>query len=62
MEKKLKFIYLNIKSLKNNLDQLEAPLNDDFYKNTDVIVLTETKIYCNETDYINIPDYHGIFK
>lgn len=55
-ELKLNNLYLNIRSIKNRLDELNC-----FLKANDtelhVIALTETWLYSNEVAYYNIPNY-----
>lgn len=61
MNKRLKILHLNIRSLRNKLQYLEAILNEDGC-DTDLIAITETWLYKNETEYMNIENYNAIFK
>ena len=53
---KLKFLYLNIRSLRNKLDELEAVVNE--VENVDIICLTETWLSNCEADYFNLNNYN----
>lgn len=54
----LNILYINIRSLRNKLDDL----NDIVYqnKNIHIIILTETWIYANEEQYFNIDKFKAV--
>lgn len=60
MSERLKILYLNIRSLKNILE--EALLTEEEQRQNDIRILTETWIYEREIEYINIPNYQCVFK
>lgn len=53
-------LYLNIRSLRNKMEELVHLLEVDFGGNIDVLVLTETWLYPSEVDFYNIRSYVAI--
>lgn len=48
---------MNIRTLRNKLELLEALLNEDQHKYTDIIILTETWIRKDECQFMNLNGY-----
>lgn len=64
MNNGLRVVYLNIRSLWNKTEHLEALLREEYYSNADetVHIITETWLCDFEIGNVNIPIYQGIFR
>lgn len=56
----LNFLYMNIVSLRNKLDNLETYVNS-LVDRPDIILITETRLFEHEIMYYNIPGYDALF-
>lgn len=55
----LRILYINARSLRNKLDDIEIMLNS--MQKPDILVITETWLYENESDYYHITGYNSEF-
>lgn len=53
----LNILYLNIRSIRNKLDDLESIIQHHYKTLTHIIALTEVWIFDNEVEHFNIPNY-----
>lgn len=53
----LNILYLNIRSIRNKLDDLESIIQQHYKTLTHIIALTEVWIFDNEVEHFNIPNY-----
>lgn len=59
MDEILNILYINIRSLRNKVDDLMEIVNKHDFE-IHIIALTETWIYPNEVEYFNIPNYNVV--
>ena len=58
MDKNLKILYLNARSLKNKMEEVEIMINEE---KIDVMVVSETWVTKNETKYYNFKMYNSVY-
>ena len=58
MDKKLKILYLNARSIKNKIEEIEIILNEE---NIDVAVISETWVKKSEEKYYNFNEYNSVY-
>lgn len=59
-ETELNILYLNIRSLRNKLDDIVDIIGNKDYGEVHIMVLTETWIYDNETSSFNIEGFNAV--